>query len=223
MSEYNPIRPEIQLFLFFFLLYPPLTIVLYEVTPYSYSEALFLQLIKNRIQLDNKDVYVISILEDFSSTLKTSTVRIPVVNEFERIMTSPLVHYRYYDDLDEAIKAIDLHYKDAEFIYIYMSDPTTVTNDDFLKKISEIITKIKLNVSRRLLISFFFDSFIRKTVLGRRIEHQADLVFDVVEREGYNGGRIRLLKSKFYPKPEIDVFYSFTRTGLEFQVMRSLK
>ena len=217
----SPVHPEFHVFAERGLLYPPLSVVLVETTPSSYPEALFLYMIHKRLELNEEDLFVASLLEDFETTLQASVIPSPLVLKFRDLLRNPRVHYRFFETVEDLMKAVELHYKNIYFMYIYTSSLTG--SKDLVEMLTNFVRKVKSTLSRTFNLTVFIDSENLANAAGRRLEYLADIIFEVKEAtEMGNVSIIYVKRTKLYPKPDIVVEYSLSREEVVLQVIRSI-
>ncbi len=217
----SPVQPEFNVFAERGLLYPPLSIILVETTPASYPEALFLYMVYKRLELNDEDLFVASLLEDFETTLQASVIPSPLVLRFRELLRNPRVHYRFFESIDDLMKAMDLHYKNISFMYIYTSSLTG--SRELVEKLTSFVRKVKSTLTRTFNLTIFIDSENLVNTAGRRLEYLADVIFEV--REATERGNVSVIyvkRTKLYPKPDIVVEYSLSREEVVLQVIRSI-
>ncbi len=223
MAEATPIKPEIRVLAESGFIFPPTSVSVYLVTPYSFAESIFLYLIRERLAVDKTDILVLSHWEDFDTILRTSSVKTPLVRSFLDLFDEPLIHYRYCESMEEVVRRFELHYRNNDFIYIYLGDPSSTVDDKWLDAISGFVTKVRNNVTRRFLLTLFVDEGIGKTAKGKRILYAADNVFKLEEEPMISGGKLHILKAKMYVKPPLNIEYTVSTSGIDFQILRALR
>ncbi len=217
-----PVLPEIQILAERGLLYPPVSIVLVETTPNTNPEMLFLYLVHRRVELSEGEILVVSLLEDFETSLETSIVPSPLIAKFRGTLEHPRIHYRFFEKTDEMMRALELHYKDASFIYVYMAPPFQEV-EVAVGKVLSFIRRIRSVITRTFGLTLFIDATQAKTMQGRELEYLADIVFELVESgEGSPVSVIRVKRTKYQPKPDVSIEYSIGREDIVMQVVRSI-
>ncbi len=214
-------QTEIQHLREYGLVYPPVSFILYETTPYTYAEALFLYLVLMRRKLSEGDILVSSILENFESSLKTSAVPSPLIRKFQNLLHDPRIHYRFFYDGEELLKNLDLHFRVMGHIYVFAVDPIE-TSGEFIEGLSNIIRKIKNYMTRSFTITVFLDEEVMKTSSGRKLAYQAELIFRLSRGEKTPASLLRIMKTKYIESPSITLEYSIGKEDLNFQVIRTI-
>ncbi len=201
--------------------YPPVSFILYETTPYTYSEALFLYLVMMRRELSEGDVIVGSVLENFETSLKISAIPTPLISLFKRTLQDPKIHFKYHDSSDELLKTIELHFRSADHIYLYITDPLEATHE-FITALSNIIKKIKNYTTRTFSITTFIDEKVLESREGGRLRYQAEFIFKLVRSEKSSASLLKIMKTKYMMSPSIILEYTVGREGLSFQSIRTI-
>ena len=216
-------KPEIRVLAESGYILPPTSVSIYLVTPYAFPETVFLYLVRERLALDKTDVLVLSYGEDFDTVLRVSSVQTPLVRSFLELLEEPLVHYRYCDSREELVRRFELHYRNSDFIYIYIGDPVAAGDREWLDTLYGFVSKVRTNVTRRFLLTMFIDIDVERNPWGKRLLYAVDNVFALKEGDFTSGGSLRILKSKMYVKPALNIEYSVTTTGIDFQILRMLR
>ena len=203
------------------LSFPPVSFILYETSPYTYSEALFLYLVLMRRDLTEADLLVGSILENFELSLKTSAVPTPLIRKFQMLLKDPHVHYRFFDDPMELLRTIELHFRTTGHVYVYAVDPIE-SNEDFLIGLSKLVKKMKTHISRSFTLTVFIDENTAETLLGRKLSYQAELVYRLSRSQKTVSSLLNIMKTKFIDSPSITLEYSIGKEELNFQVIRTI-
>lgn len=222
-AESTPIKPEIRVLSEAGFIFPPTGITVYLTSPYSFPESIFLYLIRERLKLDKTDILFLSYGEDFDTILRTSSVQTPLVRSYRDTMEEPLVHYRFCDTREELLRRFELHYRNHNFIYVYATDPRIPYEEEWASTLHRFVRRIRDTVTRRFLLTIFLDTSVEESPLAKRLLYAADTVFKLEEREMLSGGSLRILKSKMYFKPPLNIEYTVTSTNIEFQILRVLR
>jgi len=216
-------RPEVPVLADYGLLYPPASLVLVEVTPCSWAEALFLEFVASRASEFPGAVAAASLREDFVASLSKSALPTVLVLRYLETLKSlgRRGSYTAIANVNELPRWLEASAKAHRFVYVYIADPEASTSE---RLVSEAASAVERALSERevLQVTLFLDEIARSTVPGRRLEYAATVVYRV--KEGKRGGAsvLRVAKVKYGPKPPARVEFSVRSEGLVFEVLKEI-